>query len=126
MFKNLLSSIGFDDVAVDTRINQQTYHPDDTIEGLIELKGNVNHIEYIEVQLIERTENQDDTSDFSTFDTVLNKVHLTPETGQDIHFQLDEKRDIQSIDNQFFIMTHVSISNSIDAYDEDEIFFSQS
>ncbi|TDM04196.1 sporulation protein [Macrococcus carouselicus] len=126
MFKNLLSSIGFEDVEVETRINQQTYHPADTIEGLIELKGRADHIDYIEVQLVERVENQDKSSDFETFDHVLSKVHLTTETEQTLHFQLEGPHNIQSAESQFFIMTHVYIKNSVDAYDDDEIFFAES
>ncbi|TDM15381.1 sporulation protein [Macrococcus bovicus] len=34
MFRNLLSSIGFEDLTVDTRINQAHYQPGDTIEGI--------------------------------------------------------------------------------------------
>jgi len=125
MFKNLLSSIGFEDLTVDTRINQTNYCPGDTIEGIVELRGQTDHIEYIEVQLVERQENTDESSDIQSFDHILTRVHLKPERDETIRFQLNTEHDIKSISNQFFIMTHVYIANSIDAYDEDEIFFSQ-
>ncbi|ULG73281.1 sporulation protein [Macrococcus brunensis] len=125
MFKNLLSSIGFEDLTVDTRINQTNYRLGDTIEGIVELSGQTGHIEYIEIQLVERQENTDESSDIQSFDHIISRVHLTPETDETIRFQLDAGHDIKSILNQFFIMTHVYIANSVDAYDEDEIFFSQ-
>ncbi|ULG70947.1 sporulation protein [Macrococcus brunensis] len=125
MFKNLLSSIGFEDLTVDTRVGQTEYHLGDTIEGIVELSGQTGHIEYIEIQLVERQENTDDTSDIQSFDDIISRVHLTPENDETIRFQLDAGHDIKSISNQFFIMTHVYIANSVDAYDEDEIFFNQ-
>ena len=124
MFRNLLSSIGFEDLTVDTRINQAHYQLGDTIEGIVELSGQAAHIDYIEVQLVERQENTDETSDIQHFDSIISRVQLIPQSDETIRFQLEALHTIKSVRNQFFIMTHVYIANSVDAYDEDEIFFS--
>ncbi len=123
MFKHLLSSIGIDGMTVDTLVNRTQYDRNEPIEGVIHLKRDDHRVNRIELTLIERIANDDDSSDFATYDHILEKVILTDDGSDRIHFKFSVPDHIKSLDHQFVIVTQAFIEGSIDAHDEDYIQF---
>ncbi|MCE4957133.1 sporulation protein [Macrococcoides caseolyticum] len=125
MFDELLTSIGFGNAKVDTLVKQTTFHPEDKIAGVVQLFNLTEQdIERIELTLIERKENTDETSDFHTIDLPVSKVILQHDGTGEVPFIFDTHEAIEDyINHEFFIMTHVFVDNAVDYYDEDQIYF---
>ncbi|MGV2874242.1 sporulation protein [Macrococcus capreoli] len=124
MFKSLMTSIGIGDAKVDTLLQQKTFHPQDQIAGIVTLENiEENGIERIELTLIERKENTDETSDFQTIDKLVSKVILQYDGTNEIPFIFDANDKIDDYQHEFFIMTHVFVDYAVDYYDEDQIYF---
>ncbi|WP_414046477.1 sporulation protein [Macrococcus equi] len=124
MFKELLTSIGIGDARVDTMLKQTTFHPEDKIAGVVKLINlRENDIDRIELTLIERKENKDETSDFHTIDIPISKVILQNDGTGEVPFIFDAHEEAEDYNHEFFIMTHVFVDNAVDYYDEDQIYF---
>ncbi|MGV2927661.1 sporulation protein [Macrococcus capreoli] len=124
MFKSLMTSIGIGDAKVDTLLQRKTFHPQDQIAGIVTLENiEENGIERIELTLIERKENTDETSDFQTIDKPVSKVVLQYNGTNEIPFIFDANDKIEDYQHEFFIMTHVFVDYAVDYYDEDQIYF---
>ncbi|WP_414051388.1 sporulation protein [Macrococcus animalis] len=125
MFKELLTTIGFGDAKVDTMVKKTTFHPDEHIAGVVRLENlEENAIDRIELTLIERRDNTDETSDFQTIDIEISKVMLQNDGSGEVPFIFDSYDEIEDYNNhEFFIMTHVFVDNAVDYYDEDQIYF---
>lgn len=124
MYKSLLTSIGFGDAKVDTLVKKTTFHPEESIAGVVQLDNLTEQaIDRIELTLIERKENTDETSDFHTIDLPVSKVILQHDGTGEVPFIFDTHEDIEDYNHEFYIMTHVFIDNAVDYYDEDQIYF---
>lgn len=124
MYKSLLTSIGFGDAKVDTLVKKTTFHPEESIAGVVQLDNLTEQdINRIELTLIERKENTDETSDFHTIDLPVSKVILQHDGTGEVPFIFDTHEDIEDYNHEFYIMTHVFIDNAVDYYDEDQIYF---
>ncbi|TDM13301.1 sporulation protein [Macrococcus lamae] len=123
MFKHLLSSIGIDGMTVDTLVNNNRFDTNERVEGVIHIRRDRHHIDHIELTLVERIFNDDDTSDFATYDHILEKVSIVDDGQNNVPFSFPVPTTIKSLNNQFFIITQLYIDGAVDAYDEDEIYF---
>nr|WP_165983262.1 sporulation protein [Macrococcus goetzii] len=124
MFKELLTSIGFGDSKVDTLVKKTTFHPEEQIAGVVKLENLTEQdIDRIELTLIERKENTDETSDFHTIDLPVSKVILQHDGTEEVPFIFDTHEEIEDYNHEFYIMTHVFVDNAVDYYDEDQIYF---
>lgn len=130
MFNNLLTSIGVGAVTADTHIENSVNYENDLIRGVVLLKGgNADQkINKIELTLIERIQNDDKTSQFEEVDNELDTYTydvaftVAAKASEEVPFQFKlENHDIDTINNQIFLKTHVFIDNSVDAYDEDSV-----
>ncbi|KAA1040275.1 sporulation protein [Macrococcus equipercicus] len=122
MFKHLLSSIGFNGMTVDTLVARSQFDRHEHVTGIVRIERDDHHIDHIELTLIERVPNHDETSEFATYDRVLEKLSLT-DNGDDIPFSFPVPARIQSLEHEFVIMTQLFIDGSVDASDEDYIQF---
>ncbi|WP_414052623.1 sporulation protein [Macrococcus animalis] len=125
MFKELLTTIGFGDAKVNTMVKKTTFHPEERIAGVVRLENlPEDAIDRIELTLIERRDNTDETSDFQTIDIEISKVMLQNDGSGEVPFIFDSYDEIEDYNNhEFFIMTHVFVDNAVDYYDEDQIYF---
>ncbi|MFC6117728.1 sporulation protein [Macrococcoides bohemicum] len=124
MFKELLTSIGIGDAKVDTLVKKITFHPEEQIAGIVKLENLAEQdIDRIELILIERKENTDETSDFHTIDLPVSKVILQHDGTEEVPFIFDTHDEIEDYNHEFYIMTHVFVDNAVDYYDEDQIYF---
>lgn len=124
MFKEILTSIGFGNAKVDTIVKKKVFSPEEQIAGIVALENlSTSDIDRIELTLIERKDNTDETSDFHTLDIEISKVIIQNDDIGEIPFIFESHDDIEDYTHQFFIMTHVFVNHSVDYYDEDEIYF---
>ncbi|GGI41944.1 sporulation protein [Mammaliicoccus stepanovicii] len=131
MFDNLLTSFGIGSIVVDTKIENNINFENDLIRGVIILKGGKKdqHINKIELTLVEKIENTDKTSQFEVVENELetytySQDFIVKEAKEErISFQFAlESLEFDSNKNDLYLKTHVFIENSVDAYDEDCVY----
>ncbi|UXR68803.1 MULTISPECIES: sporulation protein [unclassified Staphylococcus] len=129
-FDNILTSLGIEGMKVIIHLDQESYTVDDTITGYIKLKAGMSDqkVTHIELKLLEKYENDDETSEF-TFLTneldrfVMDEKFLIDEKEQKvIEFTLEPKSlNFKSETSKIFLNTHVYIDLGIDEEVEAEV-----
>lgn len=131
MFDNLLTSFGIGSIVVDTKIENSINFENDLINGVIILQGGKKdqHINRIELTLVEKIKNTDKTSQFEVVENELETYTYSQDfivkEGKEerISFQFAlESLEFDSNKNDLYLKTHVFIENSVDAYDEDCVY----
>ncbi|WMZ47446.1 sporulation protein [Staphylococcus pseudintermedius] len=74
-FDNVLTSLGINGMKVFIRLEQQTFDVSDAIAGTIHLKAGQSDqkVNHIVLTMIEKYENDDETSDFTTISNICLK-----------------------------------------------------
>lgn len=86
-FDNILTSLGIEGMKVIIHLDQESYTVDDTITGYIKLKAGMSDqkVTHIELKLLEKYENDDETSEFTFLTNELDRFVM------DEKFLIDEK-----------------------------------
>ncbi len=133
MLKQFLSSIGYGSMKVETIIGSPAIAFGENLNGTVYIDGGDSEqlVDYIEIELIKRTTEEREDSDFNTHDKFITKQSLemvstvkSKETHM-IPFELvpDERWETQSDKEKLILRTTVYIMNAVDVHDEDEITY---
>ena len=133
MLKKFLSSIGVGSMKVDTIIDQPKIAYGEPLIGTIYIDGGQSDqlIEYIKLEVLKRTEGYRKDSDFDVTVDIVAKHTIeivgsvkSKETRM-VPFELmpDERWESNESNVRLYLRTTVSIVNSVDVHDEDEIIY---
>ena len=129
MWKEFISSIGFGNVVVDTKVKKKQYDVGDTVSGIVEIKGGIveQEIKAVVLTLFVQYEQDKEDSDFSYHQKELKEIVLTDVD----HIQSNEKITIPfSIDIpmdhlktkpgvETILRTKLLVEHGVDPTDED-------
>lgn len=122
-FENILTSLGINGMHVYIRLDQNEYRVSDAISGCIHFKAgdSAQTVTHTEVKLIEKYENNDETSEFSQLENELTAFTLedsfTVEKGHPYKATFNfkpENLNFQSKDSKVYLKAHVYIDLGID------------
>ncbi|MCO4328382.1 sporulation protein [Staphylococcus hyicus] len=122
-FENILTSLGINGMHVYIRLDQNEYQLSDVISGCIHFKAgdSAQTVTHTEVKLIEKYENNDETSEFSQLENELDTFTLensfTVEKGkpQKVTFNFKpENLNFQSEESKVYLKAHVYIDLGVD------------
>ena len=129
LWKKLISSIGIDDVKVDTLITKKEFKRGEWIEGKIKVTGGVSDkkIQNIIVTLIERYEEDKEDSDFSYHEKELSEhilsnlesIHSGEETFFPFRMKVPEYQELTHPQAEMVLRTKLMVENCLDPMDED-------
>ena len=133
MLKKFLSTIGIGSMKVDTVVDKPTIDHGETLSGKIYIDGGQSdqHIEYIKLEVLKRSEGHREDSDFDVTNDCVAKHTIemvgsvkSKETRM-VPFELmpDERWESQDSNVKLFLRTSVHIVNAVDVQDEDEIVY---
>ncbi|MDK4019612.1 sporulation protein [Staphylococcus pseudintermedius] len=122
-FDNVLTSLGINGMKVFIRLEQQTFDVSDAIAGTIHLKAGQSDqkVNHIVLTMIEKYENDDETSDFTTISHELNRFEIDEafiiDVGEEkeipFHFHPDAL-NFKSDKSHVYLNTHVYIDYGVD------------
>ena len=131
MFKKVISSIGFGNVTIDTKLEKDTFHPGDTANGIVEINGGIyeKKINGIVLMLLIKYEADKEDSDFSyhekvvTEQTITSDMTIPQKKKLSLPFSLHIPADHPLTDEQTetVLRTKLLVSQAIDPIDEDTI-----
>jgi sporulation-control protein len=134
MLKQFLSSIGYGAMKVDTIIGSPNIAFGENLNGTIYIEGGDSEqlVEHIEIELMKRTSEEKEDSDFSIHDKTITKQSfemvstVKSKATHMIPFELvpDERWETLSENEKLILRTTVFILNAVDIHDEDEITYS--
>ena len=135
MLKKFLSTIGIGSMKVDTVVDQPEIAYGETLSGTIYIDGGQSdqHIEFIKLEVLKRTEGHREDSDFDISNECVAKHTIemvgsvkSKETRM-VPFQLvpDERWESEGENVKLFLRTSINITNAVDVQDEDEIVFNK-
>ena len=131
MWKELITSIGFGNVVVDTKVKKKQYQVGETISGVVEIKGGMvrQEIESVILTLVIQYEQDKEDSDFSYHqkeiaEVMLNEVDFVQAKETIIlpfsmTIPLGHLRTTENTET--FLRTKLVIPYAVDAVDEDKI-----
>ncbi|KIX89757.1 hypothetical protein TP70_11395 [Staphylococcus microti] len=131
-FDNILTSLGIEGMKVFVHLDQKTYTVDDTITGYVKLKAGLSDqkVTHIELKLLEKYENTDETSEFTYLTNELDRFvidetfTIDEKEQKKIMFRLNpEKLDFKSPTSKIYLNTHVYIDMGIDEEVEAEVAY---
>ena len=131
-FDNILTSLGIEGMKVFVHLDQKTYTVDDTITGYVKLKAGLSDqkVTHIELKLLEKYENTDETSEFTYLTNELDRFvidetfTIDEKEQKKIMFSLNpEKLDFKSATSKVYLNTHVYIDMGIDEEVEAEVAY---
>jgi len=135
MFEKFLSTIGIGSMKVDTIVDQPKLAHGDTLSGTIYIAGGQSDqvIEFINLEVLKRTEGYREDSDFDVTEDSIAKHTIemigsvkSKETRM-VPFELmpDERWDCEGDNVKLYLRTSVHITNSLDVHDEDSFVYAK-
>lgn len=130
MFENLLSRFGINGLKINTKVDNHSFYVNGKLHGNVLIEGGSSSQEVYKIRLevIEKIDNDDPTSEFEVLDNVLysydieEKIKINPNDNIRRKFSIALPLDkMEGKPNQITIKTHVYLSTSVDNYDEDQI-----
>lgn len=131
MFKKVISSIGFGNVTIDTKLNDDTFHPGDTASGVVEINGGIyeKKINGIILTLLTKYEADKEDSDFSYHEKVVSEHNITsdliipPKKQISLPFtlQIPSGQPLSDEQTETVLRTKLLVSQAVDPVDEDTI-----
>ncbi|MBI5975431.1 sporulation protein [Staphylococcus canis] len=122
-FENIITSLGINGMKVFIRLDQKSYHVTDEITGSVILKAGQSsqEVTHIALRVIEKYENDDETSEFSHLENDLDQFLIedtfTIEVDEEktIPFKFKpENLNFKSKESHVYLNTHVYIDLGID------------
>ncbi|UXR79186.1 MULTISPECIES: sporulation protein [unclassified Staphylococcus] len=129
-FDNILTSLGIEGMKVLIHLDQQSYSVDEKITGYIKLKAGMSdqNVTHIELKLLEKYENDDETSEFTYLTNELDRFVIDESFTIDVKEQkkipftlTPESLNFRSNTSKVFLNTHVYIDLGIDEEVEAEV-----
>lgn len=130
MFENILSAFGVNDVSVKTKVKQKDIQVGERLDGIILIEGceTEETIHKIKIELVEKIENTDETSDFNQLDNIISTYEIEdvydipPNESLEKDFSVQFDSDsLKNKPNKITLRTHLYLSNAVDNYDEVEL-----
>ena len=131
MWKEFISSIGFGNVVVDTKVKKKQYQVGDTVSGVVEIKGGIveQDIKGIVLTLLIQYEQDKEDSDFSYHQKEVKEVVLTDiehvQSNEEIsipfsiHIPIDHWKTKAGVET--ILRTKLLVEYSVDPTDEDTL-----
>lgn len=122
-FENIITSLGINGMKVFIRLDKKSYHIADEITGSIILKAGQSSqkVTHIELKIIEKYENDDETSEFTRLENELerfvinDKFSINMDETKKIDFNFKpEQLNFKCNDSNVYLHTHVYIDLDID------------
>ncbi|MCS4485387.1 sporulation protein [Staphylococcus americanisciuri] len=129
-FDNILTSLGIEGMKVFVHLDQQSYTVGEAITGYIKLKAGMSDqkVTHIELKLLEKYSNSDETSEFSYLNNELDTFiidetfTLGTKEHKKIGFELKpETFNLKSDTSKVYLKIHVFIDLGIDEEVEAEV-----
>ncbi len=131
MWKKFMSSIGFGNVTVDTKLEKKQYRQGEEITGIVEVRGGEveQDIEGIVLTLIVKYEQDKEDSDFSYHEReiqeiILNKVqHIDSReiSSQTFTMQLTKDHPVTTEKMETILRTKLIVPQAVDPEEEDQV-----
>lgn len=133
MLTKFLSTIGIGTMKVETVVEQPQLSHGESLSGKIYINGGKTEqiIEFIELEVLKRTEGHRGDSDFDVTNECIAKHTIemigsvkSKETRM-VPFELmpDERWESEANNVKLFLRTSIHITNAVDVQDEDEIVY---
>ena len=131
MLKKVITSIGFGNVTVDTKLEKDTFHPGESLQGAVVLNGGLSEkkIKGIMLTLLSKYEAEKEDSDFSyhekviTEQKIISDVFIPAKEEMSFPFTMEIPREHPLTDErtETVLRTRLLVSQAVDPVDEDTI-----
>ena len=131
MFKKVITSIGFGNIVIDTKLEKDTFHPGESLNGTVVMNGGLaeKKINGILLTLLIKYEADKEDSDFSYHEKVVTEQKITTNMSVpakeiiSFPFTLDipEEHPLTAEGTETVLRTKLLVAQAIDPMDEDTI-----
>ena len=130
MLPKWLSQFGINDLKINTVVDNNSFYVNGKLHGSILIEGDNSSEEIynIKLEVIEKIEIHDPTSDFKVLDNILYTYEIKDKFTVQANEKISRKfsvalplENIKGKPDQITIRTHIYLANAVDNYDEDQI-----